>query len=170
MQVTKDKVVSFDFEVTDHQGVVLDSSKRAGPIPYIHGNGYLIPGLEEAMEGRIAQDSFAVSVPPSKAYGERMDHLIQAIPRENFQGIDLEVGMQLEAQSPQGSTLITVKDFDENNVTIDRNHPLAGQTINFDITIVDVRDATPDELQHGHPMTGGACSCDDDACGSCEGC
>ncbi len=181
MQVAKDKVVSFEFKVTDEQGELLDSSEGMGAFPYVHGNGYLIPGLESAMEGKSPNDSFSVSVPPEVGYGERQEDMIQVIPKDRFEGMDLEVGMKLEAGYEGGSRLVTVVGIDDTGVSLDGNHPLAGMTINFDVTITDVRDATPEELQHGHPhMSGGCgsgcdCGCEEDSCddtcggGHCHG-
>ena len=177
MQITKNKVATFDFKVTDQKGEVLDSSELVGPFPYVHGNGYLIPGLETEMEGKSVGDSFSITVAPAQAYGERDESIVQVLPQEAMQGIEVEVGMQLEAGYEGGSRIVTVTKVDESGITIDGNHPLAGMTLNFDISIVDVRDATPEELEHGHPhMPGGChdscgCGCDDD-CGDsgCQGC
>ena len=177
MQVAKDKVVSFEFKVTDEQGQVLDSSEGMGAFPYIHGNGYLIPGLEAAMEGKSPQDSFSVSVPPELGYGEREENLSQVIPRAGLEGIELEIGMKLEAQYKGGSRIVTITEIDDTSVTLDGNHPLAGMTINFDVTVIDVRDATPEELQHGHPIMPGqadgcgcGCGCEEDVCDdTCNG-
>jgi len=176
MQVAKDKVVSFEFKVTDENGQLLDSSEGQGAFPYIHGNGYLIPGLEAAMEGKSPQDNFSVSVAPSQGYGEREAEKVQIIPREKFEGLDLEIGMKLEARYPNDTVIMTVTAIDDTNVTLDGNHPLAGKTMSFDVTIVDVRDATPEELQHGHPFistgcgSSCGCGCEGDSCGDgCEG-
>ena len=178
MQVTKDKVVSFDFRVTDENGQLLDTSEGQRPFPYIHGNGYLVPGLEDAMEGKYPQDSFSVSVPPSRGYGERDDEKIQTIPRERFEGLDLRIGMNLEARYADGPRILTVVAIDDDHVTLDGNHPLAGKTMDFDVTIVEVRDATPEELKYGHPFaatdcgsgSGCGCGCKEDGCDDgCEG-
>ena len=109
MQVAKDKVVTFEFKVTNEDGEVLDSSEWAGAYPYIHGNGYLIPGLESAMEGKAPSDSFSVTVPPELGYGERDDSIIQAIPKDRFEGIDLEIGLQLQASYEGMSRVVTGK-------------------------------------------------------------
>lgn len=177
MQITKNRVASFDFTVTDPQGTVLDSSDQIGPFEYLHGVGYLIPGLETEMEGKAKGDSFSVSVPPAQAYGERDESIVQVLPPDAVQGIDVQVGMQLEAGYDGGSRIVTITKIDDNGITIDGNHPLAGLTLNFDVTIIDVRDATPEELEHGHThMPGGChdscgCGCEDE-CGDmdCHGC
>lgn len=175
MQVAKDKVVSFEFKVTDENGQLLDSSEGIGAFPYIHGNGYLIQGLESAMEGKSSEDSFSVTIPPALAYGLREENMIQTIPRDRFEGIELEVGMKLEAGYQGGSRVVTVTGIDDSGVTLDGNHPLAGMTLNFDVTIIDIRNATPEELEHGHPQMGGChsdcgCGCEMNSCeDTCEG-
>lgn len=173
MQVTKNKVVNFDFKVTNQQGEILDSSEDMSPFPYVHGNGYLIPGLESEMEGKTVGDSFSVTVPPAQAYGERDESVVQVLPPEALQGIDAQVGMQLEAGYDGGSRIVTITKIDDSGITLDGNHPLAGMTLNFDVTIVDVREATEEELLHGHPHMAGGCSdscgcgCEDDCCSEC---
>jgi FKBP-type peptidyl-prolyl cis-trans isomerase SlyD len=167
MQITKNKVATFDFTVIGEDGELLDSSQELGPFSYIHGIGYLIPGLESAIEGKSSGDSFSVSVPPAQGYGERDESLLYVIPKEKFAGIgDLEVGVQLQVEDQNGTRMVEVTKIEEDRVTLDGNHPLAGKTLNFDITIVDVRDATEEELEHGHPMgqddCGCGCGCQDD--------
>ena len=162
MQITKDKVVTFEFTVADENGSVLDSSDGTGSFPYIQGIGYLVPGLEEVMEDKSTGDNFKVTIAPEKAYGQKDPALRIAVPREQFQRIeDLEVGIHIQVGGPDGTQLMKVVKITDERVTMDGNHPLAGMTLNFDISIIDVRDATPEELQHGHPAT---CDCADD-CG-----
>ncbi len=173
MKVTKDKVVSFEFKVTNEQGEVIDSSEGIGAFPYIHGNGYLIPGLEDALEGKSTGDSFSISVPPALGYGERDDNMIQVIPKDGLEGVELEIGMKLEAKYGDESRIVTVVGIDDTGITMDGNHALAGLTLSFDITIVEIRDATPEELERGlsHMQGGCGCGCEEDACGeSCDGC
>jgi len=173
MQITKNKVPIFDFEVTNEKGEVLDSSEQVGPFPYVHGTGYLIPGLEAEMEGKTVGNSFSVAVSAEQAYGERDEALVQILPPEALQGIDVQVGMQLEAGYEGGSRVVTVMKVDESGITLDGNHPLAGLALNFDVTIVDIRDATPEELEQGHPhMPRGChdnCGCDDECDDECGG-
>ncbi|HKK05550.1 MAG TPA: peptidylprolyl isomerase [Gammaproteobacteria bacterium] len=151
MQVAKHKVVTIDYTLTDDQGTVIDSSKGAEPLAYIQGVGSIIPGLENALEGKSTGDNVQVSIPPEEGYGERQDALLQAVPRDRFdvEG-DIEVGMRFQTMSEQGAQVVTVAAVDDENVTIDANHPLAGETLNFDVTVVDVRDASAEELDHGH--------------------
>jgi len=163
MQICKNRVASFGFRVTDESGQTLDSSKESGPFSYVHGIGYLIPGLESAMEGKAAGDSFSVAILPAQGYGERDESLVQVVPRSVFDGIDgLEVGLQLQLEDDDGTRLAAVTKIEENNVTLDGNHPLAGVTLNFDIDIVDVREATEEELEHGHPAGQDDCGCGED--------
>ncbi len=144
--------VSMHYKLTDDDGNVLDSSEGSEPLAYIHGAGNIIPGLENAMEGKSEGDCLQVSVEPAEGYGETMPDLIQTIERAAFQGVDsIEVGMVFESQAPDGSMQhIVVKNVNGDEVTIDANHPLAGVVLHFDIEIVAVRDATEEEVTHGH--------------------
>jgi FKBP-type peptidyl-prolyl cis-trans isomerase SlyD len=151
MNIAKDKVVSIDYTLTGEGGAVLDTSKGRGPLAYLHGAGNIIPGLEGALEGRSQGDQLTVSIPPDSAYGQKDPKLVQRVPRSAFAGVaDIRAGMQFQAQSPQGPRVVTVVDVSDDHVTVDANHPLAGATLNFDVTVVDVRDATVEELSHGH--------------------
>ncbi len=152
MQIEKNKVVSIDYTLTNQDGTVLDSSEGRQPLPYIQGIGNIIPGLEEALEGKAAGDKLEVSIPPEKGYGQHDESLMQDLPKEQFSEIpNLEPGMQLEARSPEGHVqVIRIAKVEGETVTIDGNHPLAGQTLNFDVKVVEVRDATREELEHGH--------------------
>ncbi len=151
MQVTQDAVVLIHYTLTDDQGKTIDSSAGGEPLAYLHGNGNLIPGLERALEGKATGDSVSVKLAPAEGYGEYDKALVQQIPRRALKGIgDVYVGMQLQAQSDQGTRAVTVTHVAGDMVTIDGNHPLAGQQLNFDVTIEGVRAATEDELAHGH--------------------
>jgi len=161
MQITKNKVATFDFTVTSDNGQTLDSSKESGPFSYVHGVGYLIPGLESAMEGKSAGDSFSVSILPTQGYGEWDESLLQVIPRSVFADIQgLEIGHQIQIEDQNGARIVEVTKIEEDSVTLDGNHPLAGITLNFDIDIVDVREATKEELEHGCVGGHGECGCD----------
>ncbi|WP_294946783.1 peptidylprolyl isomerase [Sulfurivirga sp.] len=150
MQVEKDKVVTIEYTLKNDKGEVLDAS-NGNPLAYLHGHGQIIPGLEKALEGKQPGDKLTVTVPAAEAYGERHEMLVQEVPRQLFQGVDnIEVGMRFEAQSDQGVHSVEVTKVDGDTITVDGNHPLAGQDLTFDVEIVDVRDATPEELEHGH--------------------
>ncbi len=151
MQIAKDAVVTIDYTLTDEEGTVLDSSEGHEPLAYIHGVGNIIPGLERALEGRSAGDSLKVSVQPEDGYGERNDALTQVVPRERFELDDeIAVGMQFHTPTSGGMQVVTVVAVEGDEVTVDANHPLAGVTLNFDVTVAEVRPATPEELSHGH--------------------
>lgn len=151
MEIGKDKVVSIDYTLTGAQGNVLDSSKGRGPLAYLHGNNNIIPGLESALEGKAQGDQITVSIPPEQAYGLQDPKMVQVVPRSAFQGAPtITPGMQFQGNTQAGPRVITVTKVEGDNITIDANHPLAGQTLNFDVKVVDVRDATQEELSHGH--------------------
>ena len=151
MAITKDKVVSIDYTLTGNDGQVLDSSNGREPLAYLHGANNIIPGLESALEGKSEGDQLNVSIPPEQAYGVRDERMVQAVPRSAFQGVaDIQPGMQFQAQTNAGARLITVVAVTPDQVTVDGNHPLAGATLNFDVKVVNVRDATEQEKSHGH--------------------
>jgi len=158
MQVSENKAVTIHYTLTDPEGEVIDSSRGGEPLAYIHGIGALVPGLERELEGKSAGDNVVVSISPEDGYGDKSDHLIQALPKELFK-IDgeIEVGMRFHAEAEHGIELVEVIAVDEDTVTIDANHPLAGQTLNFDVDIVDVREATAEEIEHGHIHGEGGC-------------
>ena len=151
MQATAEKVVSIDYTLKDDNGKVLDTSEGRGPLAYLHGAGNIIPGLERELEGKAAGTAFEVTVPAADAYGERNDDLVQPVPKSQFpEGANPQVGQQFQAQTPSGARTVTVVNVEPETVTIDANHPLAGQALHFAGQVVDVRDATQEELQHGH--------------------
>lgn len=151
MQVGKDKVVSLDYTLTGPEGNVIDTSKGRGPLAYLHGAHNIIPGLEAALEGKNTGDELTVTVPPEKAYGMRNEQMVQSVPRDRFQGVaDIKPGMQFQANTPQGPRPVMVVGVDDKNVKVDANHPLAGVTLKFDVKVMDVREASDEEKQHGH--------------------
>lgn len=151
MQVAKDAVVTIHYTLKNDAGETLDSSAGGEPLAYLQGNGNLIPGLESALEGKSAGDKVSVKVPPSEGYGEYDQGLVQQVPRRAFKGIaNVQVGMQFQVQSNFGPRAVTVTNVVGDMVTVDGNHPLAGQNLNFDVEITDVRAATEEELAHGH--------------------
>lgn len=151
MRITKDAVASIEYELKDDTGEVLDTSKGHGPLAYIHGAGNLIPGLESELEGKASGDSFKVRIAAEDAYGARNEDLVQDVPRSRFpEEAEIEPGVQFQAEGPAGIEIVTVIAVEEETVKLDGNHPLAGVNLAFDVTVVDVRDATPTELEHGH--------------------
>jgi FKBP-type peptidyl-prolyl cis-trans isomerase SlyD len=151
MEITQQRVVYIHYTLTNDAGEVLDSSRGAEPLAYLHGAGNIIPGLENALAGKHAGDKLNVRVEPAQGYGERDDQLIQTVPRRAFQGIaDIQPGMSFHAQSSNGPMRVVVTRVAGDMVTVDGNHPLAGEHLNFDVEIADVRAATDEELGHGH--------------------
>ncbi|MFZ2508095.1 MAG: peptidylprolyl isomerase [Steroidobacteraceae bacterium] len=151
MSVAPNKVVCIHYTLCDDAGVVIDSSSGREPLAYLHGTGNLIPGLEAALDGRAAGESLEVTIGPEQAYGLRDERLVQIVPRAKFGEIAaLEPGMQLRTTGPGGSRIVTVTRVERDLVTIDGNHPLAGKTLRFQVQITEVRQASRDELKHGH--------------------
>ena len=151
MSIKKDSVVTFNYTLKDDAGEVIDSSSPGEPLAYLHGHGNLVPGLERELEGKNTGEKLTVKVAPADGYGELSKDLIQKVPRRSLKGIaKITVGMRLHAQTDHGPRAVTVKAVTGDMVTIDGNHPLAGKNLNFDIDLVDVRDATEEELAHGH--------------------
>jgi FKBP-type peptidyl-prolyl cis-trans isomerase SlyD len=151
MKITENKVAEFHYTLTDQQGQQLDSSRERGPMAYLHGAGNIIPGLEKAMEGRQAGDEFSITVPPEEAYGAGTEANIQRIPLKRLGGGPKpRPGQVLTLQTHQGPVQVTVVKVGRFNVDVDANHPLAGQALTFDVEVVSVRDATGEEVGHGH--------------------
>ena len=151
MNISNNCVASFHYTLTDSTGKVLDSSEGQEPLSYLHGAGNIIPGLEKALVGKSVGDKLNVSVAAAEAYGERDDAMVQQLDSSMFSGIDqIEVGMEFHAETEHGLQVVTVTGVEGDQVTIDGNHPLAGVDLNFDVEVTDVREATEDEIAHGH--------------------
>jgi FKBP-type peptidyl-prolyl cis-trans isomerase SlyD len=170
MVIEKDRVVTIDYKLQDSEGQVIDSSEGSAPLVYIHGNDNIIAGLEKHLAGKKAGDKVNCVVPAKEGYGERDDSLVFKVTKAEFgDGAEIEEGMQFEAHGEDGAQIVTVKSIEGDEVTIDANHPLAGEELHFTVKIVDVREATAEELKHGHVH--GGCECGEgcgDGCG--EGC
>ncbi|CAG9296649.1 FKBP-type peptidyl-prolyl cis-trans isomerase [Celerinatantimonas diazotrophica] len=149
MKIAENKVALIHYTVSA-QGAELDSSEGKEPLAYIAGQGFLVPGLEDALMGHEAGETLEVEVPADKAYGQRDDHLMQAVPKTMFEGMDVEPGMQFRATTDNGEQTVMVLEVQDEEVVIDGNHPLAGMDLFFNVRIEQVRDATEEELQHGH--------------------
>lgn len=151
MQATANNVVSIDYTLTDSEGEILDQSEAGSPLVYLHGAENIIPGLEAALTGKSKGDSLKVTIEPEDGYGEYDESLVAEVERDRFPGADtVQVGDEFQAQTPDGPRLVTVIEVEDDMITIDANHPLAGETLNFDVKIVDIRAATKEELEHGH--------------------
>ncbi len=155
MQIEKNKVVSIDYTLTDSSGELLDSSAGKEPLSYIHGSGSLIPGLEAVLEGKGVGDELQVSVPPEDGYGVRDEALISSVRRDQLKELDsLQVGMMFGMEDDGGTRIYTIVKIEDETVTLDGNHPLAGKTLNFAVTVQEVREASEEELDHGHAHGG----------------
>ena len=159
----ENSVVGIEYELTEAGGSeVLDSNKGGAPLEFIIGKGQLIPGLEKQLVGMNAGDSADILVKAQEAYGLRDEEAVQELPREQFEGIELEKGMSLYGQGQNGETIqVNVVDFNDETVKVDFNHPLAGKDLMFNVTVVSERDATEEEAQTG--QVGGGCT--DGSCG-----
>jgi len=150
MTLEDNKVGLIEYTLTDETGETIDAS-NGNPLAYLHGHGNLIPGLEKELVGKTVGDKFTTTVSPAEGYGERVDALIQTVPATMFQGVEnIEVGMRFEAQSEQGMHSVEVTAVEDDQVTVDGNHPLAGVALTFDIEIIGVRAATDEEIEHKH--------------------
>jgi FKBP-type peptidyl-prolyl cis-trans isomerase SlyD len=147
MQITKHKVAAIHYTLTDNDGNILDSSAGREPLSYIHGIGNLIPGMEEGLEGKTQGEKLNIKVSPEKGYGVKSNDLLQEVPKSAFGDQTVEVGMQF--QTNRGG-VVTVTKVGLETITVDANHPLAGVELNFDVEVIEIRNATEDELAHGH--------------------
>lgn len=147
MQVAKDKVVSIHYTLTDNDGKVLDSSSGRDPLNYLHGHGNLIKGMENGLEGKKQGDKFDLKVSPEEGYGVKSDKMVQQVPMKAFGDQKVEKGMQFQTNNGQ---VVTVTDVGTESVTVDANHPLAGVELNFNVEVMEVREATQTEKDHGH--------------------
>jgi len=151
VQIARNKVVSIHYTLRDEQGTVLDSTDGRGPLAYLHGKGNIIPGLEQALDGKGAGDKLDVTVAPEKGYGVRDERLVQIVPRSGFPaGTELNPGTRLRTNGPRGPRIVTVTKVERDFVTVDGNHPLAGRLLHFAVEVAEVRKATHEEVAHGH--------------------
>jgi FKBP-type peptidyl-prolyl cis-trans isomerase SlyD len=151
MQIENNRVVSLAYTLKDNDDNVIDQSSD-GSFCYLHGASNIIPGLENALAGKAAGDELSVSIPPEEGYGVRDDARIQDVPRNMFpDDQEIQAGMQFHAQSPEGQSIVVlVSKVEGDTVTVDGNHPLAGVQLNFEVKVIEIRDATAEELEHGH--------------------
>jgi FKBP-type peptidyl-prolyl cis-trans isomerase SlyD len=168
MKVAKDHAVSFDYEVRNSRAELLDSSSQSGqPMAYVHGYASIIPGLEKALEGKTAGETLDVTIPPVEAYGLRDERRMGQVDRSIFpEGAEIKPGMRFRATSENGTDSVVVVSVEGDTVTVDANHPLAGETLTFNVTVRDIRPATPEEIDHGHVHHAKS----DDACCGGGGC
>lgn len=156
--IQKNSVVTMHYTVSTADSVQIDSSREREPMVFLHGHGFLVEGLEDALVGKSVGDQFEVNVPAEKAYGERHDTLVQAVPKTMFEGMDVEVGMAFRATTDEGEQSVMIIDMTDDEVIVDGNHPLAGIDLTFDVEILSLRDATAEEIDHGHVHGDGGCN------------
>lgn len=153
MTIQNQKAVTINYTLKDDEGEILDQS-HDGSFCYLHGANNIIPGLENALTGKNKDDQFQIVIKPEEAYGEYNPAFTQVVERSMFdeaQAGDIQVGMQFHSQTEDGAMImITISKIDGDNITIDGNHPLAGITLHYEVQVVDVRDATEEEINHGH--------------------
>ena len=150
MKIEKNSVVRFHYTVAEPGQAAIETSREREPLAILIGHGNIIPGLEEAMQGRAAGDSFEVTVAPEQAYGERREGMIQRVPKKHFKEARLQPGMQVVLNTQMGPRAVTVQKVGMTVVDVDFNHPMAGKHLQFNVDIVDVRAASEEEISHGH--------------------
>jgi len=151
MLIADKKVASFHYTLSNGEGEQIESSRERQPMTYLHGARNIIPGLEKALAGKAAGDQFRVTIPPADAYGEHRSDQTQRIPAKHFRDAKhLKPGRMVSIQTRRGPVQATVVKVGRFNIDVDANHPLAGQTLTFDVEVTDVRDATAEEISHGH--------------------
>lgn len=150
MTITPESVVSIHYTVSAEDGTQLDSSEGKQPLTVMLGKRFLIEGLEDALQNKEQGEKFEVDIAPEHAYGQRMDELVQQVPKDMFDGMDVEVGMSFRATTEQGEQSVMIIDVAEDHVVVDGNHPLAGVPLKFEVEVVEVREPTQDEIEHGH--------------------
>ena len=170
MKIEKDRVVTIDYILKGDDGKVIDDSTQSEPFTFLHGSHYILPKLEEALEGKEAGDRITADLEPKDAYGEYDPSLVVEMKRDNFEVEgDIQVGSQFHGMGPNGPCIVTVKEVKGDQITVDANHDLAGKNLHFEVTVVEVREAMPEELnalQGGCGGCGGGCS----SCGGgCSG-
>ena len=153
MEICKDKVVTIEYNMTDEQGVLIDSSDNTEPLVFIQGFGSMLPGLEKAVEGHKSGERLSLSLAPDEAFGPHDETLVETLPKERFGFInDIQVGMKFKSPKGDHEKVVTVVDVSDDKITVDTNHPLAGATVKVDLVIVGVRDAIAEELSSGQVL------------------
>ena len=151
MKITENSVVSILYKLSNDAGTILDQSTEDNPLIYLHGQGNIVIGLENALTGKTIGDTVDVTVTPDEGYGNREDYMVETVNRSMFEGLDeISIGKQFHAEGNTGPVVVTVTKIEGDEITIDGNHPLAGENLNFAIEVIAIREATEDELTHGH--------------------
>ena len=157
MNIAKNTIATIHFTVCSSDGTQIDTSRNSEPMVFIQGSHLLIQGLEDELEGKTVGDKFIIDIVPALAYGERHEELVQCVPKTMFEDMDINVGMTFRASTDDGEQSVMIIDITEAEVVVDGNHPLSGLTLNFDVEVLAVREATEEEITHGHPHTNGEC-------------
>jgi FKBP-type peptidyl-prolyl cis-trans isomerase SlyD len=147
MQISKNRVAGIHYTLRDNSGTILDTSDGRDPLYYLHGVGNLIIGMEEGLEGKVQGDKFQLKIAPDKGYGEKDPSMTQKVPRSAFGNQEVKKGMKF---STDRGAVVTVTEVGLESITVDANHPLAGVVLNFAVEVMEVRNATEEELAHGH--------------------
>ena len=153
MNISNKTVATIHFTVCSSDGTQIDSSRNAEPMVFLQGSHFLIQGLEDELEGKTVGDKFVIDVAPSLAYGERHEELVQAVSKSMFEDMEVEPGMTFRATTDDGEQSVMIIDVTDDDVVVDGNHPLAGLTLNFDVEVLNVREATEEEIVDGQPHT-----------------
>ena len=168
MQIDKHTFVTIDYVLSDEKDIIIDSSKESGPLIYMHGSGNLIPGLESSLKGKTTGEKFTVTIPPEKGYGTRDDSFVHVFPKEHFNEIEnIQVGMDIQIQEGNSSQVMSIIKIENDEVTLDGNHPLAGKTLTVEIDVKEVREATTEELEQFYSSKMG---CQSDCGSGCDSC
>ena len=157
MNIAKNTVATIHFTVRSSDGTQIDSSRNGEPMVFLQGSHVLIQGLENELEGKTIGDKFVIDIAPDLAYGERHEELVQSVPMSMFEGMDINPGMTFRATTDDGEQSVMIIDVNDEAVMVDGNHPLSGLTLNFDVEVLGVREATAEEIAHGHPHSEGGC-------------
>ncbi len=162
MKIAQDTVVAINYTVSSEDGVEIDSTAESPPLEFIFGRGQLIIGLENALAGLESGSKLQVTVQAEEAYGERHEELVQSVPKNMFEGMEPQIGMQFRASTEGGDQSVIIIEVSDDNVIVDGNHPLAGHPLAFDVDVISVREATATELEHGHVHNGDSCGHDNE--------
>ena len=149
--IENESVVGIEYRLSDSDGNLIDSSEGSDPLAYLHGAQNILPALESELTGKSVGDKVSTVIQPENGYGVRNDTLVGEVPRADLEGIpNVEIGMELEAETPEGARIVRVIAMSDDSITIDANHPLAGVELHFDVTVASIREATEEEISHGH--------------------
>jgi len=157
MNIDNTTVATIHFTVCSSDGTQIDSSRNGEPMVFLQGSHLLIQGLEDELEGKTVGDKFVIDIAPNLAYGERHEELVQAVPKLMFEDMEINPGMTFRATTDDGEQSVMILDINDEEVIVDGNHPLSGLTLNFSVEVLEVREATEEEITHGHAHAEGGC-------------